>query len=534
MTVETVRTRAGLAALRDEWATLWAQTPEVSGFQSHAWLEVCWRHFGAGSSLYLGVVRRDGSTVAIFPTQLDRRGRLTFIGRGVSNYAGPVFLPRDLEHAVREWAEHLRADTLVKTIDLSGLRTRSPFCSLVRSSALPDWGHAVLARTNTCPEVDLRGGWQTIHERHKSKQRAAWRRKAARLGRLGQLQFAETSESASIEQAMPRMLELFSERWKGQHVSAGFSTYQEFQSEGLARLAEENAALLSCLKLDGVMIAFAYGVRGPNVTSSYVLAHDARFHRYSPGLLLLLRILEAAAARGDASYDFSVGDAPYKSLWMTGQQDVHRALWGRGRHLGALRSRAWKHARDVQWLRDLKLHGLRAVLPRDGASDALADAPGLNANTPHTSHIYRLRATQGRGASMRVCLFSEMQELLSPRLLSLALERGFRGDELLIVERDGARLGIVWKAQRSRGSALAGDFAHDNVEVFYEPVACQGQRLESVVVVLDGLATGLLVAPCLLDAPGIKRLGEVAPDPVAWPDAAAPRQVVTSSARSPR
>lgn len=500
MIVDITRTPKGLAALREEFNGLFAQTPEVSGFQSHAWISACWAHDTEGSELHVGVVRHDGRAVAVFPMRRTAGGRVAFIGREVSNYAGPLFDPACLTDAVAAWALHLRGDPAVKALDLDGLRERSPFSALVHGGGLPGWGTPVSVATHTCTEVDLTPGWRAVHERHKSKQRSAWRRKATRLEKLGSLVFEELAEPVAIAEAIPRMAELFSIRWAGQNVK-GFSTQLDFQAPSAVALAADGLALVSVLRLDGEIIAFAYGVRSPTATSSYVLAHDDRFYRFSPGLLLLLRVLEAAAERGDERYDFSIGEAPYKAQWMTGQQDVRRALWGAGRRRRAAFSAARARAREVEKLRALKLSGPRALLGRVPPAPVPADAPGLAAGeTPITTYVYALHGEPA--AAPRPCSYTDMRAAFSPRLLALAIERGFRGDELLAVNG-----GYVWRAAPNRRAALLGDVAEPGKrDVYYHPVGAA----EAV-----GSLAGHLVSPDRIAALGTP-LGEAAPDPGTW------------------
>src|SRR4051794_1792489 len=246
--VEIVNSAAGIAALRDDWDALFELTPEASGFQSHAWIATRSARADARKhDLHLGVVKTRGRVIAIFPTQLSSRGRLSFIGADLGNYAGPVFDPTHLEQAVRAWAIRLRSERKVAVIDLRGLRGRSRFLELVRRRGIPGWGAPVVVRTNTCPEVDLTGGWTTVLERHKSKQRSTWRRKAARLGRLGSVDFVESNDPRFIAEAMPRMLELWGKRWEGQRVRAGFAANAEFHLHAAKQLAARDLALLSTL-----------------------------------------------------------------------------------------------------------------------------------------------------------------------------------------------------------------------------------------------------------------------------------------------
>lgn len=497
LNVEIISSAEGLRSLHDDWSALFRLTPEASGFESHAWVSASWALLDQdGYELHVAVVGDPEGVCAIFPTRLSPRGRLGFIGTDLGNYGGPVFDPAQLERAVSAWGDRVRVNPRVRGIDLRGLRARSPFLELVRRRGLHGWGAPLSVSTNTCPEVELSGGFEPLLERHKSKQRSTWRRKAARLERLGEVEFLESGEDGFIEQAIPRIAELWERRWEGQRVHGSFGEHADFHLQAARELGPDGRALLSTLRLDGEIIAFAYGLRGVDFTSSYVLAHDERFDRYSPGLLLLLRVLEAGAERGDALYDFSLGDAPYKSLWVTREQEVVRAIWGSGRHVTAAWSAAWARARSIERLRALKLGGWRVALGRSQKAPVQPrDEPGLPAGDTGTGVVLELPAAPSATASLRSASYREMRELLSPRLLALALERNFRGDQLQVVEdRDGI-VGVVWQAASARRAEVAGrDPSGPEVAVYYNPVAMPSSSLEHLIDCLGGVTPGLVVS----------------------------------------
>ncbi len=518
MTIEIVRSPAGLANVRKDWDALLELTPEASGFQSHAWITT-WLDRAAQRSqeLQVAVVKADGRAIAIFPMQLSSRGHLGFIGADVGNYSGPVFDPARLVAAVRAWAEHTRDDRRIKGIDLQGLRARSPFFRLIREQGLPGLGRPLLVRTDTCPEVDLRDGWSTLLERHKSRQRATWRRKRDRLARLGALEFIETGDADAITEAMPKLAELWETRWRGQRIRASFVETPELQLRAAQALAPD-LMLLSMLRLDGEIIAFSYGVRGRDYTSSYVLAHDHRFNRYSPGLLLLLHVLEAACERGDRLYDFSLGEAPYKALWDTGEHDVYRAVWGHGRHAKAAWSAAWVQARSIGWLRAVKLGGYKSAIRRAAGRMQTSHRTDTPAEVPRETFIYRVNRESG-SAVLRRCSYREMSALLSPRVVSLALERNFRGDVLLIVEAGAETLGVVWLAAANRRRMLVGDDLYTSAdEVYYHPIALPCHRLETVIEQLaGGNLRRLVVTDATVSTASVTACGSRVPDSAVWP-----------------
>jgi CelD/BcsL family acetyltransferase involved in cellulose biosynthesis len=80
--------------------------------------------------------------------------------------------------------------------------------------------------------------------------------------------------------------------------------------------------MLSCLYADDALIAVHFGLRSGSTLHSQFPAFDRRYFRYSPGMVLLLRIIEAAAEDGIATIDLGKGEEPYKARFCTGAAGV--------------------------------------------------------------------------------------------------------------------------------------------------------------------------------------------------------------------
>jgi CelD/BcsL family acetyltransferase involved in cellulose biosynthesis len=488
ITVQVLTDIDALRGLSSEWEQLWRQTPEVSAFQASDWVLACARHEAHAEKSCLAMILRAGDEpVAIFPTQLSARGTLSFIGAEFSNYCGPVYMPSVLPSVVMAWCDAVSADPRIQTIDLAGLRERSPFLRILAQSDFPRWGKPVVVEMFTCPEVDLREGWNKLFRRHKSRQRANWRRKWKSLAELGPVEFLETTDPEELAKEFPRLCELYEARWHGKRIRTVFGPQQyRLQLQAAKRLGTQRLVRLSLIRLDGEVIAFAYGMRGATYSTSYVLAHDAPFEVFSPGLLLLIKVLEAAAARGDTCYDFSLGALPYKAMWATGEQRVFSVLIGRGAGLAAIRRRWWRAARSVPLLRRLKQEGLRGLSIRKDGPEHLVDQPGLSAGTGGVWHIYRIKDAGRLEPRLlkRPLRYSEMRVLFSPRLLALALDRHYRGDQALAVEREGNVIAAIWKAAPHRRSIVTSGYMcpSEPGAVYYHPVASEGEDTGQVVL----------------------------------------------------
>src|SRR5262245_19314641 len=484
-----------LATLAADWTRLLALTPTASGFQSLAWIGACRTALPGPPPLFTLVASHGDEVVGILPTTLHRGGVLRFVGEAVSNYLGPVYHPGHVLAVTAAWAEFLAHDARVRLIDLCGLRTGSPFRAALCDTALPGFGPATAVETASCPYVDLRPGWEEIYARRKGKQPANFARKWAGLERLGALAFLEITDADAARARLPALFALFAGRWQGRHESGGFaSRYRAFHEHALVALAAAGVLRLSVLELDGRVVAFSYGVRGATGTSSYVLAHDERLNVCSPGTLLLRRVLESPAGRGEPEYAFSLGIESYKDQWAGDARAVVRVVRARQRSVAALAgrahvlaSRAWVAARAIGWLRDLRREGLHAIVAGDTSAPP-PDGPGLCAGVSGEWHVHRVPAMPKarRPLAPRPLTFAEMTVLLSPRLLELAVDRSFRGDVPLVLDRGGERLGIVWRAAANRRGLVTGGAAlPPDLPVYYHPVA---DRTEALPYLLRALA----------------------------------------------
>ncbi|MGH8572644.1 MAG: GNAT family N-acetyltransferase, partial [Gammaproteobacteria bacterium] len=330
--IEVIDDETRLVALADDWNALLGETPEASAFQSLAWITACRSARPSNRRLFIVVVRDGADVVGILPTEIGIHGDLRFVGQGFSNYLGPIYRASHAGAVVEALAALLARDARVSLLDFGGLREPSPFLAALRRTTISGWSRPHAVETATCPFLDLTPGWETIYARRKGKQRSNFARKGKRLERLGEVEFQEIVEPDDVRAALPAMMDLYERRWADRRESGGFAGHHRaFHELAGPALAAARHARVSLLRVDGQIVAFSYGLRVGGVTTSYVLAHDDALGAYSPGLLLLLRLLEAACRRGDREYDFSIGEESYKDAWATGERTVfHVFCWRRG------------------------------------------------------------------------------------------------------------------------------------------------------------------------------------------------------------
>lgn len=107
--------------------------------------------------------------------------------------------------------------------------------------------------------------------------------------------------------------------------------------EHLFQAREEHfAGQLSVLYAGGRPVAAHFGLRSPHVLACWFPAYDTEFAKYSPGLVLNLRMAEAAAADGTGYLDLGRGEKQYKESLKTRDLTVGEGWVTRAHPVAAL------------------------------------------------------------------------------------------------------------------------------------------------------------------------------------------------------
>jgi CelD/BcsL family acetyltransferase involved in cellulose biosynthesis len=173
-------------------------------------------------------------------------------------------------------------------------------------------------RARQSPIIDLARGYSHYSTLHRSpvKKISAQRNRFQRDA--GSMRF-------ELQSSDPAALELLL-RWKSaQYRRTGrwdrlsepwvVSLFEDL----LQNPSEGCVPVLSVLHAGARIVALHLGLRASSTLSYWFPAYDPAASRYSPGLVLLLMIVEAAGAAGVRRIDLGVGEEEYKRRLMTGE-----------------------------------------------------------------------------------------------------------------------------------------------------------------------------------------------------------------------
>ncbi|MFJ2020252.1 MULTISPECIES: GNAT family N-acetyltransferase [Streptomyces] len=273
----------------------------------------------------IAVVREEGEPAAFFPFQRTATGVGRAVGLGVSDCQGLVHRPGFA------WD----AQDLLRACGLAVWE----FDHLVEGQAPFEAG---ASGTFPSPVMDVDQGYDTYLRQlrgHSPKFTRTTLAKERRLGRdAGEVRYVhDERDPAALHTLM---------RWKSaQYRRTGRS--DRFAHAWINQLVHQLhhtrsqpfAGVLSMLYADGRPVAAHFGLRTERVLACWFPAYDPAFARYSPGLVLHLRMAEAAAADGIAYLDLGRGQKEYKDSLKTRELFVSEG-WVTRRHPVALGHRA--------------------------------------------------------------------------------------------------------------------------------------------------------------------------------------------------
>lgn len=307
-------------------------------FQSYSWLSTWQHHIGARSGVTPAIViGRDtgGRIVFLLPLAVRSLGvvrELVWLGMELCDYTGPLLAP-DLSTRISG-----EAFAAIWKHVLQMLADRFAF-DLVRLEKMPDrvgpqanplLSLPVTRHPSGAYQTALAPSWDEFYPaKRSSSTRRRDRTKRKNLAGLGDLRFCEP---ASPDERRSTIDILMAQKARSL-ARIGVSNF--FERPGYAdfyrAVTDEAIAHVSRLDVGEHPAAINLGLvdkgRYYHVLASYT--DEPEFMRYGPGAAHLMDIMAYAIERGCTTFDFTVGDEPYKLDWCEERQTLYDHLSAR-------------------------------------------------------------------------------------------------------------------------------------------------------------------------------------------------------------
>ncbi len=290
------------ATLRDRWRQLQQTNPALQS--PYFCFEFTEAVAQARADVEIAVIEQEGQPVAFFPFHRGPRSVAMPVGSILSDYHGFICAPQ----FTCDPLEVLRACSLVAW-DFDHLITSQKFLSPFHF------------RQEISPILDLSNGF----EAYVAHNRVAGSKLVKQLRYLerdhGPVRFVSHSDNVLD---LNRVLELKSAQYltTGKHDLFATPWVRDVIERIHTKRSEEFSGILSLLYVEDRLVAGHFGMRAGAVLHYWFPAYDQKYSRYSIGLILLLKMAEAAPPLGVETIDLGKGTAAYKERLKNGYLTV--------------------------------------------------------------------------------------------------------------------------------------------------------------------------------------------------------------------
>jgi CelD/BcsL family acetyltransferase involved in cellulose biosynthesis len=349
-----------------DFAEVWPRSDKLGASKCYAFqcadlLELNCRTLAAARNakpFFAAVVNESDQPLALFPLSIERRGKirvLTFLDGGLSNYNAPVVFPPICEWNVNDvgtiWRNLRRA---LPVFDIASFQKmpahvgdlRNPL-SLLQTSPYP----------YSCHAMTLHGTWKDLSTR--LPHRSTLRKLSKGLGKRGRMAFEivrpeqyDVLVEIMIEQMSQQLLETQGSDWLG-------PGYRAFFQSGNRLCYPFGPVCLFAFKVDDNIVGTVFGYVVGTLFYGMVFSYKrGEWLKYSPGRLVIEKLIEWCHAEGLSVLDFGIGDQIYKQEYcdvsnplsqieIPGTLRGHIFLWIRSMKWWLAKTGMWKYGRRI-------------------------------------------------------------------------------------------------------------------------------------------------------------------------------------------
>ncbi|MBC8355942.1 MAG: GNAT family N-acetyltransferase [Planctomycetes bacterium] len=231
---------------------------------------------------------------------------------------------------------------------------------VLRSGRLSAWQFDHLVSGNDCLKpfhwaysesafMDLAGGFEAYREscrQHGGKEIAEVLRKARKLDReVARVRFEPETTNCYV---LDTLIDWKKRQLRRQHRSDCFRAawVRPLLNRLLHTYGETFRPMLSAMYVGDELGAINFGLRNGPVLHGWITAFNPKFRKFSPGLMLMLKLAQAAESLGITRIDMGRGDESFKRALRSGATHVAEGAVDRRIVAGALRH-SWVRAKKL-------------------------------------------------------------------------------------------------------------------------------------------------------------------------------------------
>jgi CelD/BcsL family acetyltransferase involved in cellulose biosynthesis len=298
------------------WRALLEKDPNASIFATPEWHRVWWEEFSEGKDLFVLTMSREEEVRAIVPLYRKEEGGrkvLRFVGGiDLTDYVGPICAAEDrldVADGLVSWL--LTTDVEWDEFDAHNMPVPFGFAEYLVERADDAGLRFALDQEETSAILKLPSDWDSYLASLDSKERHELKRKQRRIGREHPDATVRTSTPETLDADLKIFVDMHrgTEGLKGHFMRPEIATFFERVARAFSKLGWLR---MDFLEVGGTAIATSFGFEHGNTLYLYNSAFEPEAKRLSPGLILVVSLIEEAIEKGMETFDLLRGPERYK------------------------------------------------------------------------------------------------------------------------------------------------------------------------------------------------------------------------------
>lgn len=311
------------SSLSVKWNSLLGQTLNPLPFQRYEWAKNYWKYFSKTNEYLCIILAYDGTDlIAVLPL-IRTKGKLfafddfSFLGSSVYDYFDFIIKEGKEGEVVEAILGYLGENHpgfrfYCKNI-IANSNTRRYLSRIISERAVD----GRIYSEDAVPVMWISGLRQVSDLKIKKSLSYDISRNIRRLRSLGELSLQRPDDINSAMRLLETFFQQHKERWES---AGGYSAYvfkarQQFTRDLISDFFAEKIANIYTLLLDSRPIATCLTLTYRGRFLYLSPAFDSRYASYSPGKVLLYKLVNHCIAQQYAIFDFGIGREPYKLQW---------------------------------------------------------------------------------------------------------------------------------------------------------------------------------------------------------------------------
>ncbi len=387
---------SGITALEADWKRLWDQAARPEIFNSFDYVNSWWSVRGSNYRVFTPVVLDGPRVIAILPLVICD-GTLRFFCHTDSDFSdilceGPhasiaiAAILKELQKQDSQWDWGVLDNIPEHSLLLQTIRTQKRLPLNVTARAV-----------YICPTLDLHAGDENLYERlHGGKRN---KQNERRLQRFGQITFHHLETKEAAREGLQKFFQQHSNRRAiegpyGQFIS---ESSRKLYADLVERLDLTKELRFSVLRVGEKDIAYHFGFQTKGRMLFFKPTFDVDYWAYSPGKVLLHKLLVYALEQDLSDFDFSLGDEVYKRKFANRIDTNYRMVLTNSRLVSRLKRLQVSVVVNLrEAIGSRLLSGLRSFL--DLVRDSFRQRPHVNRFLPATAatqYVFRPEGANG-------------------------------------------------------------------------------------------------------------------------------------------